>query len=213
MPSVRIALAAGLGITAVAVAVVLSQSPLTVAATNSAPTREELGIAGTGVETCQAGERLPRDTSAIRLSLGAFTGPGVTVKALSGTRVLTSGERGPGWAGQPVTIPVRAVSEAVFPVRVCFETSRVGGEEVTVFGAHTVTATAARTGKGEALGGRMRIDYLRAGSSSWLSLAPQIARRMGLGHAWAGTWIVFLLAALMSAAATLVSWRIVKDLG
>src|SRR6202043_813748 len=57
-------------------------------------------------------------------------------------------------------------------------------------------------------GGRapmFRVEYLRPGHSSWWSLASSVARRMGLGHAAAGTWIVFLLIALMITVVTLAS--------
>ena len=42
-----------------------------------------------------------------------------------------------------------------------------------------------------------RVEYLRAGHGSWWSRASSVARHMGLGHAASGTWIVFLLIALM----------------
>src|SRR5450759_2226166 len=116
MRSVKAALAMSLGTTVVGIGLVLSASAPTVLASNSVSASEVLTVYGRSAGACQTGERLPRGTLAIRLSLGGFTGPRVTVAALSGTRVVTSGERGSGWAGQTVTVPVRAVARTVAPV-------------------------------------------------------------------------------------------------
>lgn len=212
MRSVRIALAVGLGITAAAVGVVLSQSPLTVLATNWTSTNDVLAATTRNAEACQAGERLPGGTLAIRLSLGAFTGPAVKVKAISGARVVTFGEQGSGWDGQTVTVPVGAVSNAISPVKVCFAIRLMGDEEVTVRGSRSVGARAARASEGESLGGRVRIEYLGAGRSSWLALASSVARRMGLGRAWGGTWVALLVAMLMLAAVTLTARLVLREL-
>ena len=57
-----------------------------------------------------------------------------------------------------------------------------------------------------------RIEYLRAGRSSWWSLASSVAHRMGLGRAASGTWIVFLVIALMILVATLASRLVLREL-
>jgi hypothetical protein len=211
MRSVRIALAVGLGVSAAAVCVVLSESPLTVAATNSAA-NEEIAATNRSSNACQTNERLPRGTVAIRLSLGAFTGPKVMVKALSDSRIVASGERGSGWDGQTVTIPVKAVSETISPATICFTIATLRDEEVAAFGKLTRQAIAAHAGNGKALPGRLKIEYLRRGRSSWLTLASSVARRMGLGRAWGGTWIVLLMLTLMLAAIVLASRLMIREL-
>src|SRR5580692_766768 len=210
MGGVRTALVAGLTLIVAAIAIVLLQSPLTVLASNSTAAGERLALTASRAGACQAGERLPRDTLAIRLSLGAFTGSAVTVKAIAGTRVIASGERGPGWDGHTVTVPVAAVAHAVSPVRVCFASPVAGGEPLTVFGSRSPPALAARSRRGEALSGRLRIEYLGRGSASWLALVPSVTRHMALGRAWSGIWVVFLVALLMLAATIATSRLIVR---
>lgn len=212
MRSVKIALAVGLGITALAIGVVLSQSPLTVAATNSVATEDTLATTNLSVSSCQVGERLPAGTVAIRLSLGAFTGPRVTVKALAGNRVVTSGQRGSGWDGLVVTVPVKAVSQTISPVSICFAFTLAGDEVLTAYGTRAGPAATAHRGNGEGLKGRVRIDYLKEGQSSWLALVPSVAKRMGLGRAWSGTGIVFLVLVLMLASTVLASRLILREL-
>jgi hypothetical protein len=212
MRGVGIALAAGLAITAAAVGVTLSGSPPSVAATNGISGEETLGSTRQSVSACQGGEALPSGTSAIRLAFIAEIGPRITVTALSGKRVLTHGTRRAGWSGGVVTVPVRRVAHASSGVNICF-TLGPTVEPIRISGSSTPAAIALSTPEGQKLPGRMRIEYLRPDDASWFSLLPSIARRMGLGHAWAGTWIVFALLAAMAGAMTLGSWLILRELG
>ncbi len=92
---------------------------MTVLATNSIHQNEQLATTDYKADACQSGESLPRGTTAIRLSLGAFTGRSSSQGNLR-SRVVVSGERGSGWAGQTVTVPVTAVSRTISPVKICF---------------------------------------------------------------------------------------------
>ncbi len=212
MPGVKIALVAGLVAIAVALALVLSGSPQVVLATNGVAAPEALAAANAGTSACQAGERLPRGTTAIRLSLGAFTGPAVTVRALSGAAVVASGARGTGWDGQTVTVPVRRAARTIAPVRICFASSSVGGEKMELDGSPAPPASSMRARNGEVLGARLRVEYLGSGHVSWWTLALSVARRMGLGRAWSGTWVVLLVATLMLLAVALCSRLILTEL-
>ena len=208
---VSLALAAGLVLTAVAMAVTLSGSPTTLAGTNSVPFEGEVANTNGDASACQAGETLPAGTSAIRLSLEAVIAPSVSVQAVSDGRVVARGVRGSGWTGGTVTVPVRpVVRRAVHDVTVCFKLGPTR-EIVTIEGQLTNPASAAR-GEGAALPGRMRIEYLRAGRSSWWSLALPTARRLGLGRAWAGSLVALLLATLMGALVALCSWVLLREL-
>ena len=69
----------------------------------------------------------------------------------------------------------------------------------------------AATVNGRPVSGRMRVEYLARGNRSWLSLAKHVARRLGLGHAPAGTWIVLPLAALMATAVALGAWLLMRE--
>jgi hypothetical protein len=217
MRSVQIALVAGLAITGVAVGAVLSESPPTVLAMNSTLKQRLARSSIDSVAACQTNERLPRGTAAIRLSLASFTGPRVTVKVLSGAHVVTAGEHGSAWSGQDVTVPVRAVSHTISPVTICFATAPFYNELI-VYGRHTGNATAARTSRREtragrvAIPGRVTIEYLGEGHSAWSTLLSTVARHMGLGRAWSGTWIALLVAMTMLVAVGVTARLIVREL-
>jgi hypothetical protein len=212
MSGVRVALAAGLAAIVVAVAVVLSGAPVVALATNSISAVKTLAVTNSESRACQSGERLPRGTRAIRLSLGAFNGPAVSVHVFAGARLIDSGREGSDWAGQTVTVPIGPVARTVDPVKVCFAAALVRGEVLRVDGSDTKPALAARSAEGEILPGRVEMVYVGAGRSSWLALASSVARHMGLGRAWAGAWVAFLVAALALAIATLTSRLILREL-
>jgi hypothetical protein len=196
MLRMRLALAAGLGITVIAVVAVLSESPLTVLASNGLALSELHTVPYTSAVSCQGGERLPQGTEAIRLWLGQFTGTAVALEVVAGDRVLTSGEHGAGWAGQNVTVAVTPASHPVAPVKICISFLALGGEQVTVLGSDH----------------RIRIEYLGKGRSSWLALLPTVARNMRFGRAWSGIWVAFLVPSLMLIAAILASRLATRDI-
>jgi hypothetical protein len=208
---VGVALAAGLGAVAIVAIVTLSHVPATVAGTNWVPEVENLGATRSDTGACQAGEALPRGTTAIRLGLQGSIGPLVSVVAYAGSHVVTRGAVGPGWRGENVTVPVRAVPRAVSSARVCFRLSSVSGN-VSIVGAKAPPAEAAVSDGGEALPGRMQIEYLRPGRASWWSLLPAVLRHMGLGRAAAGTWIAIPIAALAAGAFALAAWAAAREL-
>ncbi|HTU77351.1 MAG TPA: hypothetical protein VMF09_01170 [Solirubrobacteraceae bacterium] len=210
MRSVRIALAAGLALTALGIGVLLSRSPPVVAGTGTVRQEKRFASSPGGASVCQAGERLPAGTSALRLALAAILGPAVTVEVLEGDRLLTRGERGAGWGGGAVTVHVKPLARTRSAVTVCFAFAGEH-ERVSLLGEETPASLAASTPQG-VLPGRIRIEYLRPGGSSWWSLAAQVARHMGLGRAWAGTWIALLVLSLTAASATLALWLGVREL-
>jgi hypothetical protein len=211
MPSVRVALAAGLALTALAVVVTLSQSPLGVAATNSVQGREELETLHQGTALCQPGETIPRGTTAIRLGIFAWLGPRVTLAAYSGNRAVTEGQRGSGWTGWVVTVPVKPLSHSVSHVKLCFAIHLAGDETVKVVGEHR-SADGAYHSNGTPLGGRATVEYMQPGKRSWWSLASLVARRIGFGHADSGPWSVFVVIALAAAVALAVSRIVLREL-
>jgi hypothetical protein len=80
-----------------------------------------------------------------------------------------------------------------------------------VQGSATPTALATRV-DGRALGGRMWVEYLHREASSWASQIPSIARRVGLGRADPGTWVVWVALALMVGVAALASRAVLTGL-
>ncbi len=212
--SVRATLAVGLVLVAVALAVTLTRSPPVVVGSDFTPLRQPFAESSVSTVGCQAGETLPPGTSAIRLSIYSFFGPRVTVAVLSGERgerVLTSGVRDAGWIGESPTVAVRPVRVGASGVRVCFALGRMAGL-VSMDGSRASPEKQVSSPSGSPFGGRMRIDYLEPGSSSWLSQARSVARRMGLGHWAAGAWIALLAAALMAGVLAAAMWLTVREL-
>jgi len=205
MSRVQIALFAGLALIVAAIAFVLSSSPLVALGTNGIDPNRTLAMTSSRSTACQSGERVPRGTRAIRISIGAFNGPVTTVQVFEGARLLTSGRQGSDWAGRTVTVPVGLVSATAYPATVCFTSELVRGEVLAVYGSPTEAAVAARAREGQSLGGREQITYLGTGRSSWLALASSVATHMGLGRDPSGTWVAFLVAALMLAIAALAT--------
>jgi hypothetical protein len=212
MSATKIALAAGLASTAVALVIVLSGSPVAVLATNSIATEKTIAATNVAASACQGGERLPQGTRTIRLSLGAFTGPAIYVTVFAGKRLVASGEHGSAWAGQTVSVPIAPVPSTTQPVKVCFSARPFKGEVLEIDGSETAPAIAARSSQGQILPGRIQIAYLARARSSWLARASSVATHMGLGRAWSGTWIVFLVLALMLTVVALTSRLTLREL-
>jgi hypothetical protein len=205
----KVALAVGLALIALAFVVTLAHAPLTVAQKGVA-TEHTLVSTTKPATACQARETLPRETTALRLALTAALGPRVTVKVLSGSRVIAHGTTPPGWSDAAVTVPVQPLSHTVAPVKVCFAMTQMNGK-IAMRGTRTSPALAVRSPEGP-LAGRMGIEYLRPGSNSWWSQATAVARRLGLGRAASGTWNVLLVIVLVASVVTLSSWLVVKEL-
>jgi Predicted membrane protein (DUF2142) len=204
--SVRLALAAGLAVTAATLAAVLTRPPLNVVAgSNGIPADPAVEFIRRGeVVNCQGGGTVPKGTEAIRVSLSANIGPRVSLKVLSGSTVVTEGERDAGWgADETVTVPVARVARNVPDAGICTTVGPVV-EPIQINGAPV------RTG-----GGRnavwLRMEYLRPGRRSWLSLAASIADRMGIAHAPSGAWVAWLTIAVMLAVGLLAVRLVLRE--
>jgi hypothetical protein len=205
MPGVRIALAAGLAVVAVSLGIVLSRSPLAVAGTDGVLANPAVAWIRASQTFCQPGGTLPEGTTAIRVSLSANVGPQVTLEALSGSTLVTQGERDAGWGiDETVTVPVQRVPRTIRDAHIC-ETTGPPVEPIQVNGLQV------KTPSGEAV--LLRMEYLRPGSSSWLSLVSSVAHRMGLARAPAGTWVAYVVIAVMIAVAVLASRLVLRELG
>ncbi|HSZ04150.1 MAG TPA: DUF2142 domain-containing protein [Solirubrobacteraceae bacterium] len=193
----RLALAVALAVTLVALGIVLTRSPTAVAGSD--------GVSDALVAThlhragrigCQPAGTVPQGTDAIRVSLAANVGPSVRVRVLAGPRTVTAGERAPGWGTtDTVTVPVGRVARTIGAATLC---TTIGAtvEPIQVDGVLTPT------GSGRTVP-RLRAEYLRPGTSSWLSLIASIAADIGIEHAPSGAWSAYLVIALMLAVATL----------
>jgi hypothetical protein len=202
---VKVTLALGIALLAAVGALVLTRSPPRTLGASSTPTVEPLTHLAGDISVCQANETLPADVSAIRLSMWAFLGWKLHVIAYSGSRVLTEGRRGADWTSDTVTVPVKPLDRATSNVVLCFaigpnsEPALILGQKASPQVAAAVltgiTPNSKLTGR---LPGRVGVEYLASGQGSWWSRVEEVARRMGLGRAFSGTWIAFLVAALMA---------------
>jgi hypothetical protein len=200
MRRVRMALAAGLLLTLAALLAVLSGAPVTVAGTNGVNSRNKVGTTAGRVTICQSGGTLPRDVSAIRVSLSANTGPKVTVRVLSGLKLVTQGSRSADWGiSETVTVPLKPLPHAVANVRIC----TVIGASPEGFEVKGVMA------KGVAV---LRVEYLRPGTTSWWSLAPSVAEHLGFGRVPSGSWVALLVIAGMLAVAAMTARLVLQEL-
>jgi hypothetical protein len=205
MRSARTALALAATLTAIAIVLTLHGAPMSVAGTNGIPDAGEVATTQRATSACQGAETVPAGTTAVRLTLAAEIGPRVIITARSAEGTITHGIRGAGWTGAAVTVHVQRVAHTARGAQLCFALARPL-EEIELFGRHTTGPDALIGPRGERLPGRLGVEYLQSGHTSWLSLAPSIARRMGFGHAWGGAWIVFALAVVMASAAGLMAW-------
>jgi hypothetical protein len=179
-------------------------------------TETELARLTGATDVCQAGETLPAGVSAIRVALIAFYGASVRVRVLSGAQVLTEGRRGPNWTGRSVTVPVRPLSHAFSPVRLCIEVGP-GSELIDYAGVPTpgpasATVSTEASPGARGLGGRVGVEYLASSRGSWWSRILTVARHVGLGRAISGTWIVLLIAALVAAVGLLAARLALREL-
>lgn len=212
MRGVQVALGAGLTLLAVAIGLTLSGSPQSVAATNKPHGLQEEPISSTRRPTsyCQAGETLPRGTSAIRISLGASIGPHVRLLVSAGGHAIRGGEQDSGWTGRVVAVPVRPLSRTVAGVTIC--ASFVPAHETLVLSGKPTPAAIAARADGQPTRGRMWIEYLRPGTRSWASLTSSVVRDMGFGRAWSGSGIAFVVLALLAAVAVLASRLVLTEM-
>jgi hypothetical protein len=211
MRSVKIALAVALALVAVAIGAVLAHSPLTVAGANSveAPLYRNGSVLGNS-SSCEPAGTLPAGTSAIRISLGANADPKISVKVFVGSRLVTQGTRTPGGGlNASATVPVRRISNTVHDARLCI-TLGSSAEPIGIRGIATRPAVNRVITLQDV---KLRAEYLRPGPKSWWSLTSSIAYHFGLGRGAGGTWIGFLVLALMLAVAVIATRLTLKELG
>ncbi len=171
----------------------------------------ELNATDTSAAACQPGETLPADVSALRLSILAYVGARVQVSVLSGPQVITHGTRSPTWTGTSVTVPVTPLRNGASDVVVCF-TIAPNNEPLFILGTKVPVSAGVILPNGQRFPGRLDIEYLGAGQGSWWSRILTVARRMGLGRAFSGTWIVLLIAAMVLAVGLLAGRLALREL-
>ena len=206
MWSVRVALACGLVAIVATIAVTLSHSPLVLLGTNSIPIQTIVATTRGGASSCQGREVLPRGTTAVRLWITGNVKPAVRVEAFAGQQLVTSGSQSGGWLGKVITVPVTPVAYTIRDAQLCFTIGQA------VEGVDLLGGRVRHPARGESAG-KMRVEYLRAAPSSWWSLERSVARHLGLGRAPAGEWVFLIPLTLMTLAAILAAWTVLRQLG
>jgi hypothetical protein len=206
MCTARLVFAGALILGAVALAITLSSSPISVTRVSGGG-RVQSGSLRESTTICQPSETLPRGTTAVRLQVFATTGPRVTASVLEDGQTIARGERASGWTGGTVTVAVNQLAVTRHGVTLCFSLALNGDEEASLSLEPTMAALAAEQ-FGVRLPGRLRVEDVRPARASWWSLVLPVARRMGLGHAASGTWWALFVAAVMLAV-VLLSLRVV----
>ncbi len=211
MRNVTVTLVLGIALLLLIGAVTLTRSPPRVVRVSGRPETVVAHFAG-DIAFCQGGEVLPAGVSAVRVSTWAFLGYDVHVKLYRGTQLLAAGHRGSDWTSDSVTVPVKALPYASPEATLCFAIGP-NTEPVIILGTLTPPRRAAVVLRGSALSpaaagnevlpGRVAVEYVAAGRGSWWSRAGSVAERMGLGRAFSGTWITFVILALMLGVAAL----------
>jgi hypothetical protein len=210
MRSVVAALAVGLGLIGVSIIVVLAHSPSTVAGTNSVSSSDYVELEKGGLTDCQRAETIPQGTSAIRIGIEALRfNPAVAIRLSEGSHVLREGSQLAGIVSAPnVTVPIAPLARTVHDARICTTV----GPTVQTIRFYALPGSSPASTTDPLRNAELRMEYLRPGPTSWWSLIPSIAYHAGLGRAPGGTWIAYLVAALMLGLLAIASRLIVRDL-
>ncbi|HEY4809454.1 MAG TPA: hypothetical protein VIH71_00205 [Solirubrobacteraceae bacterium] len=207
---VKLTLVVGVAVLIGVVAYTLTRSPPRVLRAGLTPQTVLSPLEGAG-EACQGDELLPAHTSAIRLSIVAYIGARMRLTVYSGSQILTEGSRGPDWTGTSVTVPVKPLARTVSNVKLCVDVGP-NSEAIYLFGRETPPAQALSVPTGGRLSGRLDVAYLGSGKGLWWSRVLTVARHMGLGRAFSGTWIALLIAALVGAVGVLAAGLTLREL-
>lgn len=223
MRKVKVTLAVGMVLLAGVCTLTLTRSPPRVLRVSGPPANGSLGITINDPAICQYNEALPSGVTAIRLPMIAFFGANVRVVAYQGDQTLTEGRRGANWTGVSVTVPVKALEHRYSHVRLCVVIGP-NSEPIILTGHLTPSQEAARTLSSSAvaptrarhgevpLKGRMVIEYISSGEGSWWSRLLTVARHVGIGRAYRGTWIALLIAVLMAGLGALATGLALREL-
>lgn len=230
MRSAILTFAAGLAVLAGVGAMTLSKAPLRLART-AIPGARAIGpnglnglLASTSASPtiCQEEEVLPAGVSAVRVAIWAFYGARVHVTVYKDGKLLTQGSRGGNWTSDSVTVPLQPLSRTVSGAKTCVAIGP-NSEPLTVIGPNTQPQIAAVIAEGQPasrlspataspLQGRMTLEYLAPSRASWWTRLLSVARHLGLGRAYTGTWIALLIAALMAAVGVLAVRLTLREL-
>ena len=186
--AVRAVVGVGLVAVLVALAAILTESKPRQAGSNYVRDDTLIARLAPGERACQRNEVVPEDAGRLRLLVRSSGGPLPTLRltlASAGRSVVAGTLRGGGRGGH-VSVPVGMAPPAGGPTTVCLE--NVGARPAALFGSPSpdpmrISSRASRGPTTRATPGRLRFEWLRSGSESWLELLPALARRVGYAKA------------------------------
>lgn len=160
---------------------------------------------------CQDEELLPAGTSAVELRSAAGGRPTLAVEALDAATGAPVARGASGrWQAATVTVPLRPPATRDRQVRICVSLRRPSAHAVAALYGEPSAEGPGATDGGLRLDGRVRLDYVRAGTPSWASFAPTIVARIGRAQALAGASAALLAGLLMLLATALAAWLLVR---
>lgn len=215
---VRIALGAAAAALAALILLTLAGSKQRISGSNRVPNPTFAATIPPHSSICQRGELVPADTAALRMTIASYgqrTPPVSYDLRDPGGAQIASGSIGGGFRQGVVDLPLAGRVRTTRPgTRFCL--TDAGSVRIALAGVAPYGATGARLelSGGSTPLGALRIDYLRPGRESWLSLAGVLAYRFTLGKgslvagwAWAGALVLMLAVAVICARALVLSER------
>lgn len=201
------ALVCGLGILAGAL-IVLLQSSQRLAGTDANYDGGPAIRINSGQQLCQPAEPIPADAGAIAVDIAGGGDARVHV-SLTEAAVHAQGTLALGWRNGWVRIPLHPTTPRESGGTVCL---RDLGPGPVAFGGSVPYGASVDYVDDRGLGGAIRIEYLRAGSETWLQLAPTIAHRITLAKSrWLRGWAVPAALLLMLLAVVLAVRLVTRE--
>ncbi len=199
-----------------ALVVVLTSTAPNVVATNSRVIVSASAVTlDQGTERCQGGEYVPEEAARLRVfpgsPLGRPTGEPLAISVFdSAGRAVTQASVPGGYrSSRPLDVPLRARERDVVPGSLCVR--NLGTHPMSF--ARSLNSPIDRAGPGARPEGEIRVDYLRLGRRSWLTLSPDIARRFELFKpSFFGPWTMWATLAMVVAVGAIAVRLVLRSL-
>jgi hypothetical protein len=206
IPAAIVLVVGMLAIATAATVILLQRSPRRSGANLTSNRGFVIPVTG-GQQLCEPAELVPADTGAIRLTARAAGLPapalGVDIRGPAGR--IASGRLDGGWRPGAIGIRVTRTASTV-AATVCV--TNLGLNQVDFGGSTPDSAYVIQIG-GRPFDGRLRIEYLRPGSESWLGLAPTLVHRFSLAKSDAlRHWAAIAASVLVLLSIALALWAV-----
>lgn len=185
---------------AAALTVVLQRAPRRSGANFTLVATVSIPLAA-GQQLCEPAELVPGDTAGLRVVAQPSGAGGEELQAtvLDSAGTIASGRLAAGWRAGAITVPISKI-RATTSGTVCL---RDAGAGRVLLGGSVPDPPYTISIDGRPLSGRLRIEYMRGGSESWLDLLNVLTYRFSLGrstltHVWASAAVLVLMLAVIA---------------